>query len=98
MTPAEAVLWEVLRDRQLRGLKFRRIEPICGLYADFFCSELNLVIEVDGEIHRTQEEYDAERTKVLGQLDLRVLRFRNEEVLHDLPSVLSRILEHAPHD
>ena len=98
LKPAEAVLWDALRDRKLLKLKFRRIEPIRGLYADFFCAELGLVIEVDGEIHRTQQEYDAERTRVLGQLDLKVLRFQNEEVLENLSAVLSRILEHAPHD
>ena len=98
MTPAEAVLWGALRDRQLLGLKFRRIEPIRGLYADFFCAALGLVIEVDRELHRMQQEYDAERTSVLNRLDLKVLRCQNEEVLENLPAVLSRVLEHAPHE
>jgi very-short-patch-repair endonuclease len=90
-TPAESALWSALRNRRLAGLKFRRNQTLHGLYADFFCAEHNLVIELDGGVHLDQVEYDAARTVVLGHLSLRVIRFQNEEVLERLPDVLARI-------
>ena len=58
---------------------------------DFYCHAAGLVIEIEGEIHQQQQEYDAERDKVLSEMGLRVLHIRNEEVLEDLPQVLEKI-------
>ena len=90
MTPAEAVLWGALRNRAL-GVKFRRQHPVGRFVLDFWCPDLRLAVEVDGDVHDSQQERDAERTRVLAAYRCRVIRFRNEEVLHDLPSVLQRI-------
>jgi very-short-patch-repair endonuclease len=49
------------------------------------------VIEVDGGIHQQQQDYDAARTEWLTQRGFRVIRFSNEEVLHDLETVLQKI-------
>ncbi len=91
MTPAERILWQQLRRNQLNGLHFRRQQIIDGFIADFYCHAAGLVIELDGGIHQRQADYDAERDKVIAARDLRVLRFKNEEVLRDLKSVLARI-------
>ena len=82
-TRAEAALWELLRDRRLSGLKFRRQHPIDGYFLDFYCAEARLAIELDGERHATtdQREYDEERTRRLSARKIRVLRFRNHQVL-----------------
>ena len=85
------VLWEVLRERQLGGVKFRRQHVIERFVLDFYSTAHKLAIEVDGEIHDHQQEQDAARTAHLETRGIRVLRFRNEEVLRDLPSVLSSI-------
>ncbi|MFN8536133.1 MAG: DUF559 domain-containing protein [Thermomicrobiales bacterium] len=90
-TPAEEILWESLRDRKLIGLKFRRQHGFGPFVLDFFSAAHKLVIELDGAIHDSQVEQDAYRTEYLAQYGYRVIRFRNEEVLHDLPSVLDRI-------
>jgi len=66
-TSAEKLLWEMLRDRKLLGLKFRRQHPIGRYIADFFCHEIGLVIELDGAIHENmdQKEYDAIRDEFM---------------------------------
>jgi len=92
MTSAEKILWEHLRNRQLGGFKFRRQHPIGSFVADFYCAECKLVIEIDGDIHLSQIEADAERTAIIESFGYRVIRFRNAEVTTDLQSVLNKIL------
>ena len=94
-TPAERMLWRVLRDRAVNGLKFRRQHPLDGFVLDFFCAEAKLCVELDGGIHDGQRERDAERTAQLEARGLRVIRFRNEEVIDDISSVLTRIAKAA---
>lgn len=93
MTPAEKVLWERLRNRQLGGFKFRRQAPMGTFIADFYCAEKKLIVEIDGCVHDTQVEYDLFRTETMESLGYRVIRFRNSEIEQDLPRVLSTILQ-----
>ncbi|RME51571.1 MAG: endonuclease domain-containing protein [Caldilineae bacterium] len=95
MTPAEAALWQRLRNRQLHGLKFRRQHPIGRFIVDFYCAEKRLVVEIDGEIHETQREYDTVRDDNLRQRGYRVIRFHNREVLDDIERVLESIRQAA---
>jgi very-short-patch-repair endonuclease len=90
MTPAERQLWEYLKHAPYRFLRQR---PIDHFIMDFYCPALRLVIEVDGEQHYTEEgkAYDAERDTILQSYGLRVVRFRNEEVLRQFESVRQRI-------
>jgi very-short-patch-repair endonuclease len=90
-TRAEAVLWTALRREQVEGLHFRRQHPVGRFVLDFYCPAAKLVVEVDGDVHDLQEERDAERTRVLRAAGYRVIRFRNEEVLNHLESVVGRI-------
>jgi very-short-patch-repair endonuclease len=92
-TPAEAALWEALRGKQVRGLRFREQHPIGRFVFDFYCAACKLVIEVDGEYHDDpdQQDRDKARTEYLNAGGYAVLRFRNEEILSDLPSVIARI-------
>ncbi len=90
-TSAEAKLWEVLRNRKFKD-KFRRQHPISEYIVDFVCLEKQLIIEVDGEIHKYQLDNDAERQLLLEQKKgYTVLRFTNEEVLNNIEEVLSQI-------
>jgi 5-methyltetrahydrofolate--homocysteine methyltransferase/ATP-dependent helicase HrpA len=80
MTNAEKILWKELRRRKQKGKYFRRQHPY-GIYIlDFYCFEAGLVIELDGEIHLGQKEYDEERTRYLKSSGLKVIRFNNEEI------------------
>ena len=92
MTPAESLLWQRVRDRQLGGLKFRRQHPIGRFIADFYCHEARLVIEIDGGIHDLQIERDTARTEYLVQRGFRVMRIRNEAVVTDKERVLAEIV------
>lgn len=94
-TPSELVLWGVLRKQQLGGLRFRRQHPVGRFILDFYCPRAKLAVELDGGVHDDQEGRDAERTAVLESMGYRVLRFRNEEVLNGLTTVLQRIEEAA---
>lgn len=93
-TSAEQFLWELLRNRRLHGLKFRRQHPIGNFIADFFCGEYRLVIEVDGAVHqeKTQVERDFRRENILKANNLNILRFTNEEILDDTEIVLQKII------
>jgi very-short-patch-repair endonuclease len=92
-TPAEAVLWQALRGRQVSGAKFRRQHSVGNFILDFWCPEHRLVIEVDGDSHDLPEihEKDLERQCWMEAHQVRILRFRNEEVLFQIESVLLRI-------
>ncbi len=106
-TPAENVLWQLVRNRKLNGYKFLRqyaIEygndhrgNILFFIADFYCHEKKLVVELDGKIHDFQKEYDENRTEILKTLGLTVLRIPNEKmnypeaVLEEILAVISRL-------
>lgn len=93
MTEAETVLWNAVRNRRCNNLKFRRQVPIAWYVVDFLCMEKSLVVEVDGGIHNDQKQYDSEREEDLQNKGYKILRFTNEQVLHDLPAVLITISE-----
>ena len=90
-TPAERRLWSALRGHRLAGLHFRRQQIIDGFIVDFYCHAARLVVEVDGPVHERQVEYDADRDAILAARELQILRFRNEEIMHNLDDVLERI-------
>jgi len=93
MTQAEKVLWEKLRNKKIKGVRFRRQHPIGEFIADFFSYETLMVIEIDGAVHQdpSQLERDIERTKILASLGIKVIRFSNEEVIGHLDQVINRI-------
>ncbi len=92
MTPAEKILWQELRANKL-GVHFRRQQIIAGFIVDFYCHKSTLVVEVDGDIHDFQQEEDARREKVLREMGLKIVRFRNDEVLKNLSGVVGKIRE-----
>jgi very-short-patch-repair endonuclease len=96
-TGPERLLWSRLRADQLRGAKFRRQVVIGPYIADFACrTPVMLVVELDGETHATQEEYDAMRTCFLESRGYRVLRFSNDDVMSNIDGVLTSIAEALP--
>ncbi|GAT64124.1 cyclase [Paludibacter jiangxiensis] len=90
MTQAEMMLWEKLRRNQL-GVRFKPQHPIDIFIADFYCHPAKLVIEVDGQVHASQTDYDDGRTAELERLGITVIRFRNEEVFDDIDKVIRKI-------
>jgi len=94
MTPAEKKLWQHIRNGQIGGAHFRRQHAVGRFIVDFLCAQSRLVIELDGDTHAGQLEYDAERTQWLDeQKHYRVIRFTNHDVHHNLDAVLEKIRE-----
>jgi len=94
MTPAEAKLWALLRNRQLDGLKFRRQHAIDRFIIDFYFAAGRLCVEVDGDSHAEpdQKEYDEARTEWLNDHGYTVIRFSNREIFGQFDAVLDAIL------
>ncbi len=90
-TPSEHLLWQEIRYKKLGGRKFRRQVAIGAFVVDFYCSSENLVVEVDGGIHDKRQEADHIRQEMIESLGIRFLRFRNDEVIHNLAFVLQTI-------
>jgi very-short-patch-repair endonuclease len=95
-TPAERRLWACPRSRQLDGFKFRRQVWLGPFVADFFCAEAKLIVEVDGDTHATQDDYDERRTAWLAREGLRVVRVTNADVMQNLDGVLQHIAAQLP--
>jgi very-short-patch-repair endonuclease len=94
MTKAEACLWKyVLNGRRIKGYRFRRQRPVLNYIADFICTPLNLIIEVDGITHTWEEviEKDIIRQRKLEEAGFRVIRFTDEEVLTNINRVFECI-------
>ena len=90
MTKAETVLWERLRKNQL-GVRFKAQHPIERYIVDFYCHKAKLVIEVDGEIHKFQKEYDLGREAELEKYGLKILRFTNKDIFNKIDLVIEKI-------
>src|SRR6266568_2851310 len=98
-TAAERDAWTLLRDRQMLGLKFKRHHVIGGLIVDFYCAELRLVLELDGESHadRDRTAHDAARTEFFEARGISVLRLRNEDVSErTLRDLVCRLTDRPP--
>ena len=90
-TEAEKKLWKYLKSKQVKGLKFRRQEPIGSYIVDFVCFENKLVIELDGSQHIEDKENDIERDDWLKSQGFAVIRFWNNEVMNNIDGVLAVI-------
>ncbi|MDA3928353.1 MAG: DUF559 domain-containing protein [Prolixibacteraceae bacterium] len=97
MTNAEEILWNCIKNKQVLNTRFRRQHPIDIFIADFYCHTARLVIELDGEIHKSQLEYDEGRTAEMERFDIEVIRFKNEEVENNIENVLKCIEETIMH-
>lgn len=92
-TPAEKRFWfEALQDKRLGGLKFTRQKPLDEYIVDFYCAELMLAIEIDGDSHAEQAEYDEQRTMRLNQLGIAVIRYGNRDVIENLAGVYDDLM------
>ena len=89
MTKQERKLWNILRNNQFHGLKFRRQVPIGNYVVDFVCEIHNVIIELDGSQHNELDniENDKQRTKFLENKGYKVIRFWNNEVDNNIEGV-----------
>ena len=94
-TYPERALWSVLRNKRLKGLRFRRQHAVGRYVVDFYSPAAKLVVEVDGESHAGRAEEDATRTAYLEWRGLTVLRVTNDDVIGNLEAVTMAILDAA---
>jgi very-short-patch-repair endonuclease len=93
MTKAESKIWyEFLKNRPM-NYKFTRQKPLDRFILDFYCSELLLVIEIDGGYHLKKQEQDSKRDKFLNCLNIKTIRFKNKEILNELEKVKNEIIK-----
>jgi very-short-patch-repair endonuclease len=107
MTRAEIILWSRIRSRQLYGFKFRRQQAVLDYIVDFYCHDMKLIIEVDGEIHSLPDiiESDKHRDKMLKNNGYHIIHFSNHEIetnlnhsLLKLKSIISTFLSPSQGD
>ena len=92
-TPAEVMLWRHLKGKQVMGFDFHRQSPIDDYIVDFYCPELRLAIEIDGDSHGLKCEQDQLRQRRLESLGVRVQRFSERDVRGNTEGVLATIEE-----
>jgi len=93
MPPAEVILWKRLQRRQVADARFRRQHSIEQFVVDFYCPEVRLAIELDGESHNGEQagERDAARQKFIESCGIAFLRFSNQDVYRNIESVVENI-------
>lgn len=97
MPTPEKILWQKLRAKQMYGYKFRRQYGIDRFVVDFYCSQVKLAIEVDGDTHYGQnKEADSIRQKYIESLKISFLRFTNREIMENINGVVERIVQELP--
>lgn len=93
-TPAEEKMRNEILKHRLWGYKFTRQKPIWSFILDFYCAKLSLAIELDGEVHKNNKEYDKERISFLSSKWISVIRYRNNEVIKNIDKVYKDILNY----
>lgn len=81
MTYSEKIVWMFLRKNQMK-VRFLRQYSVDNYVIDFYCPQLKLAVEIDGDIHDLpeQKEYDIERQKHIEQFGIKFIRIKNEEL------------------
>ncbi len=89
-TEAEKILWHKIRKKQINNLSFYRQKIIGNYIVDFYCPNIKLVIEIDGDLHYTDDskKYDKVRERYLKNLGLRIYRVNNIDIYKNLEGVL----------
>lgn len=92
-TLGEVILWKKLKGKQFFGYDFHRQKPLLDYIVDFYCAELNLVIEIDGSYHNHEDIYfkDVKRQQDLEKYNLNFLRFTEKDIKQQFLNVLRAI-------
>ena len=88
---SEVVFWKEVRNKSFWNIDFDRQRIIGNYIVDFYVKALGLVVEIDGEIHNFQEEYDEKREMFLKELGLKVFRISTTKMLFDTENVMKEL-------
>ena len=86
---AEVIMWNRLKAGQIYNYRFRRQKPIGPYIVDFYCPKLKLIIEIDGYSHEDKVNYDHIRDKYLKNLNLKVLHFKDKDILNNIENIIT---------
>lgn len=90
----EVIMWQQLHKRKFKGYDFDRQKIIGNFIVDFYCTNCNVVIEIDGSSHNNKVEYDKCRDEFLASLGLTIIRIKAEDVMNDLNKVIDFLHNH----
>jgi very-short-patch-repair endonuclease len=93
MTLSEVLLWKEIKNKNILGYDFDRQRPIGNYIVDFYCKELSLALEIDGDTHIYKYDYDEERQRSLEKLGVRFLRFEDIEIKKNMNNVLRVLVD-----
>ena len=98
MPEPEKLLWAKLRDKELHGHKFRRQCSVDKFLLDFYCPQLKLAVEIDGDSHFAAGagDCDRDRQQIIESYGISFLRFTNAEVMGNIDGVVLKIMEYLP--
>lgn len=85
-TLSEVLLWQHIKQRAL-GVQFHRQVPLLKFIVDFYCHEIQLAIEIDGNSHEHKYDYDPRRQGVLEKQGIHFIRFSDAEIKNNMFSV-----------
>lgn len=94
-TPAEKIFWyTVIKNKKMTGYKFTKQKPLDNFIVDFYCAELLLAVEIDGDIHKSLKIRDKERADILkNKYGLKIIRYKNEDVLNNIEKIIKNLEE-----
>lgn len=95
---SEVLLWNQVKNKQFKGYDFDRQKIIGNYIVDFYCTNCNVVIEIDGNTHIDKQEYDDNRDEFLQSLGLIVIRIPVRDVMQNMPAVMEMLYEHPAFD
>jgi very-short-patch-repair endonuclease len=100
MPTAEVILWSKLKNKQMQGKRFLRQYSVDQYVLDFYCPELKLAIEVDGDSHFVAgaQDYDRDRQEYIEEFGIRFLRFTNTDVIENIDGVCQVIFNKIEED
>ena len=91
---SEVLFWNQVKNKQFKGFDFDRQKIIGNYIVDFYCSNCNVVIEIDGSSHNEKQEYDAQRDAFLESLSLTVIHISVEDVMKNMNGVMEMLIHH----
>ncbi len=91
---SEVLFWNQVKNKQFKGFDFDRQKIVGNYIVDFYCSNCNVVVEIDGSSHNEKQEYDVQRDAFLESLSLTVIHIPVEDIMKNMNGVMEMLLNH----
>ena len=88
---SEVLFWLQVKKKKILELDFHRQKIIGNYIVDFYCPELNLVIEIDGSSHNDKVKYDKKRENYLTNLGLQIIHYQDIDIKKNLNNVIENL-------